>query len=78
MQKDHKHLLIVEVDLVQFDEICTWREKFHFAFFFKHNGRKLAYSNVKTKHNPTQVNSRWYRVQLTRVGYQTVVNLRWG
>jgi len=37
MQKDHKHLLIVEleveVDLVEFDEIKVWREKNQFFFF---------------------------------------------
>jgi hypothetical protein len=31
MQKDHKHLLVIEVevdvDLVEFDEIRTWMEK---------------------------------------------------
>jgi len=47
MQKDHKHLLVLELDLVEFDEICIWREKFQFAFFLKHNGRKLAYFDVK-------------------------------
>jgi hypothetical protein len=32
MQKDHKHVLVIEVEvevgLVEFDEIRTWREKF--------------------------------------------------
>jgi len=28
MQKDHKHLLVVEVDLIEFDEFRVWREKF--------------------------------------------------
>jgi hypothetical protein len=31
MQKDHKHLLVIEVDLVELDEIRTIWEKFQFG-----------------------------------------------
>jgi len=41
MQKDHKHLLVieveVEVDLVKFYEIWVWSEKIHMPLFLKHN-----------------------------------------
>jgi len=41
-EKDHKHLFVIEVDLVEFDRIRTWRDKIRFTFYFKHNGSEAC------------------------------------
>jgi hypothetical protein len=46
MQKDHKLLLVIEVEfgvnLLEFDQIHTWMEKIQFAWLLKHKGREAC------------------------------------
>jgi hypothetical protein len=46
MQKDHKHILVieveVEVELVESDEIWVWRDEICMSLPLKHNGRRFC------------------------------------